>query len=206
MELKCKRVGIMGGTFDPIHIGHLLLAECAREEYHLDEVLFMPTGIPYMKSDNQVTSAQKRAFMVSLAIKDNPFFKLSLVEVEQAKNTYTYETLSRLHQMYENTHFFFIMGADSLFSIESWKYPQKIFGQCTILVAVRDELSSDDIANKINDLKEQQHAEIYLLPAKNIELSSTDIRERLKQNRSIRYMISDSVINYIKEQGLYETI
>lgn len=203
--MQHRRIGIMGGTFDPIHIGHLLIAENALESYHLNEVLFIPTGVPYMKSEKQVSDVRDRVRMVELAISDNPNFSLSTIEADEAENTYTYRTLEKLKELNSGAEYFFIMGADSLFAMESWKYPEKIFSDCTVLAAVRDEKNAMDVRDKITELEHNYKAKILLLPARSIEISSTDIRRRLMRKESVRYMVQDTVITYIKEQKLYET-
>lgn len=203
--MQHRRIGIMGGTFDPIHIGHLLIAENALESYHLNEVLFIPTGVPYMKSEKQVSDVRDRVRMVELAISDNPNFSLSTIEADEAENTYTYRTLEKLKELNSGAEYFFIMGADSLFAMESWRYPEKIFSDCTVLAAVRDEKNAMDVRDKITELEHNYKAKILLLPARSIEISSTDIRRRLMRKESVRYMVQDTVITYIKEQKLYET-
>lgn len=203
--MQHRRIGIMGGTFDPIHIGHLLIAENALESYHLNEVLFIPTGVSYMKSEKQVSDVRDRVRMVELAISDNPNFSLSTIEADEAENTYTYRTLEKLKELNSGAEYFFIMGADSLFAMESWKYPEKIFSDCTVLAAVRDEKNAMDVRDKITELEHNYKAKILLLPARSIEISSTDIRRRLMRKESVRYMVQDTVITYIKEQKLYET-
>lgn len=203
--MQHRRIGIMGGTFDPIHIGHLLIAENALESYHLNEVLFIPTGVPYMKSEKQVSDVRDRVRMVELAISDNPNFSLSTIEADEAENTYTYRTLEKLKKLNSGAEYFFIMGADSLFAMESWRYPEKIFSDCTVLAAVRDEKNAMDVRDKITELEHNYKAKILLLPARSIEISSTDIRRRLIRKESVRYMVQDTVITYIKEQKLYET-
>ena len=141
-----KQVGIMGGTFDPIHNGHLTLAQKAYEQFSLDKILFMPSGNSYMKKN--VLDAQRRAHMVEIAIKDNPAFELSLIEVQRSGNTYTSDTLEILKTNNPDTHYFFIIGADSLFQIESWKYPKRIFDLATLICAVRDDYNMDAIKEK----------------------------------------------------------
>lgn len=202
--MQHRRIGIMGGTFDPIHIGHLIIAENALESYHLNEVLFIPTGVPYMKSEKQVSDVRDRVRMVELAISDNPNFSLSTIEADEAENTYTYRTLEKLKELNPGAEYFFIMGADSLFAMESWKHPEKIFSDCTVLAAVRDEKNAMDVRDKITELEHNYKAKILLLPARSIEISSTDIRRRLMRKESVRYMVQDTVITYIKEQKLYE--
>lgn len=198
-----KRTGIMGGTFDPIHIGHLLLAETARDMFALDEVLFIPNGCPYMKENSQVTDKWIRYAMTALAVEDNPGFKLSSIEVEKEGNTYTYKTLLLLKEKEPDTEFYFIVGADSLFYLETWKNPQIIFDNCIVLAAIRDDKGRKELEEKIKYLEEKFAAHILPLPLKEIDVSSTDIRNKRKQGRSVRYMVPDKVIDYMEENHLY---
>lgn len=199
-----KRVGIMGGTFNPIHIGHLLLAENARENFELDEVLFIPNGCSYMKDSREVAGKELRLEMTKLAIEDNPFFVLSTIEAEREGNSYTYETLELLTGQQPDTEFFFLLGADSLFAMEAWKHPEIIFQKCTVLAAVRDDKDNSDLEEKIAELKAKYNAAIYQISLKEICISSTDIRNRIKKNKSIRYMVPEPVISYIRKNHLYQ--
>lgn len=204
-----KKTGIMGGTFNPIHIGHLILAETARTEYELDEVLFIPSGVSYMKQGTEILSGEQRARMVDLAIADNPHFKLSLMEVRRAGNTYTYETLETLHGQNPDNEYFFILGADSLFAIQSWKYPERIFAACRLLVAVREQpdrqhsYRDEGLETEISLLREKYQAKIDLLACGNMEVSSTRIREMIRLGQSVRYLVPDKVIEYMKNEHLY---
>ena len=128
---KKKRVGIMGGTFNPIHLGHLILAENAYEELQLDEVLFVPSGNPYMKDCSQVLDAKTRIDLVGEAIEDNSHFALSRIEVDRGGNSYSYETIAALKKDNPDTEYFFMVGADSLFMMDKWMCPEKIFGEVT---------------------------------------------------------------------------
>ncbi len=198
-----KKTGIMGGTFNPIHIGHLLLAENAKEAFGLDEILFVPSGLPYMKNGIEIADKWMRLEMTRLAVSDNPAFVLSSAEVEREGNSYTWETLELLRDKEPETEFFFIEGADSLFAMESWKNPEIIFRDCTILAAVRDGKDDDDLREQIARLEKKYGARIGLIGMKEISFSSTDIRERIRNGRSIRYMVPDKVIEYIKKYRLY---
>lgn len=198
-----KKVGIMGGTFNPIHCGHLILAETARNQYKLDEILFIPSGISYMKKDLVIPTGEIRAEMTSLAIEDNPFFALSMLEVERQGNTYTYETLKELRRANPDVEYFFILGADSLFAIDNWRKPEEIFLSCTILVAVRDDKGLEDIKQERERLLEKYQGNIKLLKSSIIEISSSNIRKMLKEGESIRYLVPDKVIDYIQKQKLY---
>lgn len=198
-----KKTGIMGGTFNPIHIGHLLLAESAKEAVGLNEILFVPSGQPYMKSGMEIADKWMRLEMTRLAISDNSSFVLSSAEVEREGNSYTCETLELLRKEEPETEFFFIVGADSLFAMESWKNPETIFRGCTILAAVRDGKDDDDLKEQIAYLGKKYEARIGLIGMKEISFSSTDIRERIRKGRSIRYMVPDKVAEYIKKYRLY---
>lgn len=200
-----RKVGIMGGTFNPIHIGHLILAERALEELELDEVWFIPTGCSYMKKDSvDILSGQERLEMAKLAVQDNPKMKCLDIEIKRNGYTYSYETLEQLKRENEDTGFYFIFGADCLFSIEKWKYPDRIFHSCTIAAAVRNGSSVDAMETKIAELKKRYGADICLLPFPNLEISSTDIRERIKQGKSVRFLLPEKVLGYIEEKRLYK--
>ena len=198
-----KKTGIMGGTFNPIHMGHLLLAENAKEAFGLDEILFVPSGLPYMKNGIEIADKWMRLEMTRLAVSDNTAFDISYAEVEREGNSYTWETLELLRDKEPETEFFFIEGADSLFAMESWKNPEIIFRDCTILAAVRDGKGDDDLREQIDRLEKKYGARIGLIGMKGISFSSTDIRERIRNGRSIRYMVPDKVIEYIKKYRLY---
>ena len=193
----------MGGTFNPIHVGHLLLAENARDSFGLDEILFIPSGRSYMKQEAEILDRRERYEMTSLAIEGNPAFSISDIEVRRKGNTYTCDTLSRLKASEPETEFYFIVGADSLFSMETWREPERIFRDCVVLAAVRDDKDSDKLQGQISYLEEKFNARIYQITFKEIDISSTDIRMRLANGQSIRYMVPDKVISYIEEHHLY---
>ena len=160
------RIGIMGGTFDPIHIGHLLLGEFAYEQFYLDEVWFLPNGNPPHKEVEDTEKAlAHRVEMVRLAVRENPHFQLSLHEAKKDCHSYTYKTLQEFHALYPENEYFFILGADSLFSIEQWKYFKEIFPSCTILAAMRDDKDSFDMQRQIQYLETNYQANIELLQA-----------------------------------------
>lgn len=198
-----KKIGIMGGTFDPIHMGHLMLAEFAREEKELDEIWFIPTGCSYMKSHN-IISGKDRLKMTELAISDNSCMRCLDIEIRREGRTYSYETLEELVSRYPDFEFYFIVGADCLFQIETWKYPEKIFKSAKILASIRNGASEDDMRSKINELYEKFGADIELLYFPRLEISSTDIRKRISEGKSIRYFVPDICIEYIKEKGFYQ--
>lgn len=204
MNERKKRVGIMGGTFNPIHIGHLIIAEAAYEAYDLDEVLFVPSGISYMKDQSEILDAKKRVHMTGLAIEDNPHFALSTIEIDRDGNSYSYETLETLRKQNPNTEYFFLVGSDTLFALETWKHPEILLPSCTILVAVRNGVPMEKMQEHAKYLEEKFGGSIQLLTTPNIEISATDIRNRIAANRNVKYFLPDSVLQFIEKKGLYK--
>lgn len=199
-----KRVGIMGGTFNPIHIGHLMLAEWAMEEAHLEEVLFIPTGCSYMKQEQKIETGESRLHMVRLAIEGHKGFLCSDIEIKRQKETYTYETLEQLTEENPSFHYYFIMGADCLFTIEKWVHAERIFQLCSILAAVRGNTSIEAMQIKQKELIERFGGQIELFSFPAIELSSSNIRKRVQEGKSIFYMVPDKVRQYIETKKLYQ--
>ena len=204
MRKTKKKVGIMGGTFNPIHLGHLIIAEEAFEAYNLDEVLFVPSGISYMKDPLEVLDAKKRVHMTGLAIEDNPHFALSTIEIDRDGNSYSYETLETLRKQNPNTEYYFLVGADTLFALETWKHPEILLPSCTILVAVRNGVPMEKMQEQASYLEKKFGGSIKLLTTPNIEISSTDIRKRLAENRNVKYFLPDSVLDFINKYDLYK--
>lgn len=196
-----NRVGIMGGTFNPIHYGHLRLALTAQEQILLDKVLFIPSGTSYMKSN--VLETQKRVDMVALAIEEYPQFELSLIEAQKAGNTYTFETLQDLKKSDPDTQYFFIIGADSLFQLEQWRCPELIFELTTLVCAVRDDYTIDSIRQK-GDALSKLGADIVYLNSPKWDISSTEIRAKVRQGMPIHDLVPPKVVYYIEQEHLYE--
>ena len=201
---KRKKVGIMGGTFNPIHFGHLLLAETAYQQFDLDEVLIMPTKNTYYKKMNNLVQAEDRVNMVKLAIEDNPHFVLSREELNRDGTTYTVDTLTRLTAQEPDSRFYFIMGADSLYHLESWREPQKILSMAVILVAGREGSGiGASLRSQKEYLENKFDADIRMLQSPVMEISSNDLRRRVREGRSIRYLLPKPVAEYIYENKLY---
>lgn len=199
-----KKTGILGGTFDPIHLGHLITAENAWEAAGLDEVLLVPTGCSYFKADQKVTPAGQRYEMAALAAAGNPHLRVSDIEVRRPGNSYTAETLSELKRQNPEDQLYYIVGADTLVMMSMWKNPQLIFDSCTLLVETRqDEVGSAGLLEEADKLREKYGAEIMMLPSRSIEISSTEIRKRVRMGQSIHYLVPDPVEAYIQEHGLY---
>lgn len=205
-----KRIGIMGGTFNPIHIGHLLLAEWALDMAGLDEVWFIPAGIPYKKDSIQLLSGEERFHMAELAVADHPCFRCLDIEIRRKGYTYSYETLELLGQQYPEHSFFFIAGADCLFSIETWKYPDRLLKSCTLIAAMRGDTTLEEMQHKKTQLEQKYaggcHDKIILLPFINMSVSSTVIRQRIQKGQSVKYLVPDKVLTYVKEKGFYSEV
>lgn len=198
-----RMVGIMGGTFDPVHNAHLALARQAYEQFRLDEVWMLPNGNPPHKRGTRQASMEHRMEMIRLAIQDIPYLKLCDVEQSGQEYHYTYETLGYLNKLYPNTRFYFIMGADSLFDFDNWKEPGIISRECVLLAAVRDHCRREEIQARIQELKERYGASIYILNTPNMDIASEDIRKLAADNKEISHMLPKAVSEYIDQQNLY---
>lgn len=203
-QKNLKRVGILGGSFDPIHRGHLNIAQSAYEEFALDEVWFIPAGHSPNKDEKKMTAADIRAEMTSLAICDIPYFKLSRIEIDAEGTSYTYLTLTKLKEIYPDTTFFFIMGADSLDYLEKWYHPDIICEKAVILTAVRDEMNLSEVREKISALKKLFPADIYPITGGKTDISSSEIRAALRGGETDISLIPSKVLTYIREHHLYE--
>lgn len=197
------KIGIMGGTFDPVHIGHLIVAEQVRSSLELDKVIFIPAGEPWMKADRKITASQHRVEMVRLAIASNPFFELSTIEIEHPGWTYTVDTLEQLSKDLDNgTRLFLLIGWDGLKNMPQWKAPYRISIIATLVTFPRPGVPEPDISI----LEESMPALSERMVKLNwpyIGISSTDIRERLSIGKSVRYLVPPEVDSYIADQGLY---
>lgn len=202
-----RKIGIMGGTFDPIHIGHLILGESAYHQFELEKVIFMPAGYPPHKPVREDgASNEARTEMVRLAIKSNPHFELSTYEMEKKGESYSYETLEHLLSEDPENSLYFIMGADSLKNFDTWKEPARICKAATIVAAVRDHLESSEFLGEMNRLEDKYQANIKMLDSLNIDISSHQIREWVKEGKSLKYYVPDPVIEYIQKYKVYKTI
>lgn len=203
-ENKSKniKVGIMGGTFDPIHYAHLATAEFIRDRYKLDKILFIPSGTPPHKSQ-RITNKFDRYNMVNIATENNEHFLVLDLEIKRNNKTYTIDTLKDLKKTYKNIDIYFITGADAICDIETWKDVEENFKLATFIAATRPGISLLKVQEKIASLKKKYNANIIDVYVPSLDISSTYIRNQLKENHSVRYLVPENVENYIKYKMLY---
>ena len=195
------RIGVFGGTFDPIHMGHLVVAEDARAALELDKVLFIPAGQPWFKSYRQITDSHHRLAMVRLAVEDNPLFAVSDIEVRRSGPSYTVDTLAGLCDEYTDAEFTVILGLDALREIDRWYQPRRVFEMASVVGMARPGTSLDP--SVLNAAIPGASSRMRLIDSAIIEVSGTDIRQRVAAGRSIRYRVPAVVEQYISENGLY---
>lgn len=198
---NAARIGVYGGTFDPIHLGHLIVAEEMTHRLKLDVVLFVPTGRPPHKTGQTISPDRDRVEMVKLAIRNNPNFRLSTVDVDRPELSYTAETLRILSCQFPESELYFIMGEDSLRDLPTWHEPNRIARQAMLAVALRPEVvvDIDDVLEAVPDARDR----IVTVNMPLIEISSSDIRRRVAHSEPITYHVPDSVKDYIDASGLY---
>ncbi len=201
-----RTVGLMGGTFDPVHNAHLALARQAYEQFSLDEIWMLPNGNPPHKKNTRQADMECRMEMLRLAIQDIPYLKLCDMEQSGQDYHYTYETLGLLHKRYPDTDFYFIMGADSLFEFDNWKEPGIISRECILLAAVRDHRRKEEIRARIEEMKKRYGARIYMLDTPNMDIASEDIRRELARRGEITHMVPAAVADYIVRHHLYRSV
>lgn len=197
------KIGIMGGTFNPIHNGHLILSEYVKEEEKLDKIIFIPAGEPPHKTDKNILSSNHRKKMVDLAIKNNNDFISSNIEIKNKGLSYTIDTLNILEGIYENSQLNMILGADSLINLKTWKNYQEIIDKVKILVVGRFGKDEEKLNQIIKDLNIESNGCIKKIDTPLVEISSTRIRQRVRNRKSIKYLVPEDVENYIIDNSLY---
>lgn len=195
------RVGIIGGTFDPIHLAHIYIAEEAKKKLDLDKVIFMPAGVQPLKIDKKVTEASLRLEMVQKAIDGKIGFEVSDYEIKQEGKSYTYKTLEHFYKDYKDLYF--ITGADCLLGIERWKCIEKIFALCKFVVFTRPGYRTEELVNKKRFVEEKFNGKVILFEVPGIDISSTDIRKKIMNNEEVNEILPSVVLNIINEKGLY---
>ncbi len=206
------KIGIMGGTFNPIHLGHIKLAQTAYEQLNLDTIWFMPSKNPPHKDTTDIVSEEDRVAMLKLAIKDFNYFQFSDIELNRDGTTYTSYTMEYLHTLsetdknYATNKYFFIVGADSIFNIESWNRPEVLFKLTSFAVACRDDVDTISLTNQCNYLKDKYNAHISIISMDKIDISSSYIRQRYRTKDYLynhKDYVHPDVHTYILKNELY---
>ena len=200
------RIGILGGTFDPIHMAHLIIAEESRKRVPLQKVVFIPTGQPWLKSDKRITAGSLRMEMVRLAVADNPDFDSSSIEIDRPGLTYSVDTLEELARQWgPDVEFNFIIGVDSLLSLPRWKDTERFLDLCTLTAVTRPGYSLDAL-EEVKRRYPVLERKLALIEGPSIGISGTEIRRRVASGLSVRYLVPPGVERFIAEQGLYKDL
>ena len=200
-----KKIGILGGTFDPFHKGHFMLAKTAHSQFDLDEVWIMPNGNPPHKRDIEQTDFTLRCEMIRLAIEEAPYMVLCEYEGSEDSYHFTYQTLGEFKRMYPEHEFYFIIGADSLRDFPTWKEPGKIAELCTLLVACRDEAGIPELKVKIAEMEERFGTKCLIMNSPKVDAASSEIREMVSEGKDVSAYVGEKVCNYIEKEKLYVT-
>ena len=198
-------IGVMGGTFDPIHKGHLIVAEEVKARLNLAEILFVPAGQPWLKANSPIAAAEHRIQMVRLAIAAEPYFKLSTMEIERAGPSYTVDTIAELQgQLGARDELFFILGWENLAELSQWHEPSRLIKMCYLVAVPRVGYPAPDLNSLEADIPGLSHS-VILIDTPQIDISASVIRNRVAQGLSISHLVPEPVERYIREHGLYVT-
>lgn len=198
-----RRLGIMGGTFDPVHYGHLVGAEGARHDLKLEKVIFIPAGRPPNKPHSRITEPWLRYRMTGLAVASNPFFEVSSIEVERTGPSYTINTVQAISRLYPGAQIYFITGSDALVDIHTWKGIEHLLTICRFVAAARPGYRVDELWERLDSLIGDLRRNIICMEVPALAISSTDIRQRVREGRPIKYLLPEPVEDFIKKNQLY---
>ncbi len=191
------KVGIIGGTFDPVHLGHLICADFIRENKKLDKIIFLPAAIPPHKTDKKISLNQYRLAMLRMALKDNPYFEISEYEIRKGGISYTIDTVRHFKQNSgDDAEYFLIIGADNLLDLENWKEPGTLLREVRVLVLKRPGID-------VSKAEQRFIQRVTFIDSPVIEISSSDIRRRIKEHTSIKYLVPKNIEKYIYKKGMY---
>jgi len=200
---QLKSLGILGGTFDPIHYGHIIAAECARDAFQLEKVLFVPAARPPHKDLHGVLDSGHRYNMVELAVRDNADFEVSPLELERQGLSYTVETVDSCLQLYPEAEIYFVLGTDALLLINTWKDLERLMQLCHFILVTRPGYWLNRNEVRFREVPSSLWEKTLILPIPSLFIASSDIRERVAQGKTIKYLLPPSVEAYIRENNLY---
>jgi len=196
-----KRIGLFGGTFDPVHKGHVMVAEIAKKEMELDEVIFIPAGNPPHKEDKKIADGTHRLNMLLLATEDTPYFKVSDIEIRKKEKSYSVDLIKHFRKELKKTELFFIIGADSLYNLPTWYHYEELMQMTNFIVISRPETNKSSLLDKFSGNEKPMRA--FFVDDVFIDISSTEIREMLKSGADTEKYLDKSVLNYIRANRLY---
>jgi nicotinate-nucleotide adenylyltransferase len=198
-------IGIMGGTFDPIHLGHLVTAETARQAFHLRKVIFVPAGRPPHKQGQPITAAEHRFMMTVLATVSHPHFEVDRVEVDREGPSYSVDTVAFFREQYRGSNLYFITGADAVLEICSWHNCHRLLSMCRVVAATRPGYDLAGLSRLADVVGEELFRRIVPLEVPALAISSSDLRRQVAEGKSIRYLVPRAVEQYIQKHGLYRS-
>ena len=197
------KTGVLGGTFDPVHDGHLIIADAVKDKLSLDEIIFVPAGQPWLKVDRPISAARHRLQMLRLTLDDTPYFKLSNTEIERSGPSYTVDTIAELRgRLDAEDEVFFILGWDNLNQLPQWREPSRLVELCHLEAVHRPGAARPDLKVLENDIPGITQR-VTLLDEPSVDISASAIRERVAEGLSVRHLVPEPVNRYIKEHGLY---
>lgn len=199
-----SEIGILGGTFDPFHFGHLSIAEAAIEEFDLSEVILLPTKVQPFKIGREMASEEDRVNMVRLIAEENRKLRVSTIEAFSQRVSYTYKTLKLLQKEYPDDKFYFILGTDSFLTLEEWYKGKELLREFAFIIGIRPGYKISETENTAKRLKEKYNAEIRMLHNEIVEVSSTEIKNNIRSGQSIENLVPTQIERYIDEHGLYK--
>jgi nicotinate-nucleotide adenylyltransferase len=206
-RLRTKRIGVMGGTFDPIHLGHLAAAQEALEQFTLDEVIFVPAARSPFKQEEEGRNAEKRYLMTVIATASNPRFQVSRLELDRTGLSYTVDTMRELRKIHgPRSEFFFIGGTDTIMELGDWKEPEALLELCVFIAVERPGFEADKVRKSLSASERKRftsNPRIVSMKMQGMDISSTEVRQRVRDGRSIRYMVPWEVVGFIEKNGLY---
>lgn len=202
--MTLKKLGIIGGTFNPIHYGHLVAAEFAREAFALNHIVFVPSARPPHKDLGEILDSQHRLKMVEIAVRDNAYFSVSELEIERRGLSYSVETVADFHRMYPGTEIFFILGIDAFMFMNTWKDTDRLAEMCSMIVVTRPGYHMNPEDERFAGIPALMWEKIEVIPIPGFEISSSAIRERVEQGKTIKYLLPPGVEQYIYDHNLYK--
>ena len=201
---RYKSIAIMGGTFDPIHYGHLATAEAVRYAFGIEKVVFIPAGCPAHKEQEKVSQKEHRYQMTVLATASNPNFEVSRMELDRPGVTYSVDTVAQIRQVCgEDTKLYFITGADAVHDLDTWKTPERLITLCEFIAVTRPGYQKKDLAAEVGQIQTLYPGKIHYFEVPALEISSSDIRSRIRKGMPVKYLLPETVEEYIQNHHLY---